>query len=97
MPIWVSLYISDSKADRYFGEAQRKKSYVIHHAITAGSNFSTFNAHRNGTASLANREMPAKRRTSALSENDLQFHADRGSSEIAGQFGGVGGIRLVNY
>jgi hypothetical protein len=50
-----------------------------------------------GTASLADREVPAKRRTFALSENNLQFHADRGSDEIAGQFGCVGAIILVSY
>ena len=67
------------------------------HAITAESSFSSYTANRNGTASLANREVPAKQRTSALSENALQFHSDRGSSEIAGKLGVSVGERLVSY
>ena len=47
--------------------------------------FSSYDAHRNGTANLANREVPAKRRTSDLSENALQFHFDLVSGEIAGK------------
>ena len=61
------------------------------HAAVRESNSSSHNAHRNGAARLANREVPAKRRTPALSENALQFQSNRRCSEIAAGLVSIGG------
>ena len=66
------------------------------HAVTADSDFSRHYSHRNGTAKLADREVPTKRRTWPLMENALQFHQDQEACKFAGKVTSIVGLCLVS-
>jgi hypothetical protein len=67
------------------------------HAIAEESNFSSPTPFRKGTAEMANREVPIKRRIWLPPESALQFLCDRESWKIAGKFNGIAALHLVSY
>lgn len=64
-------------------------------ATAEESNFSSPMPFSKGTAEIANREVPTKRRKSVAPENALQFHHDLQSCKFAGNTNGTAGLYLV--